>query len=185
LLIPDIDAYLQNTVQKGQRTTLDGHPGRSTFDAKNAVVNPARAEGVTFERAAVAQILNVTERYPYFLQQWAHEAWNVAGDDVIKASDVITAHNNAIAVLDESFFKVRFDRCTPSEKKYMRALAEPGAGAHRSGDIATILKVKTTSVAPTRSNLIKKGMIYSPSHGDTAFTVPLFDQYMKRAIPKL
>jgi AAA ATPase domain len=155
------------------------------LDAKNAVVNPARAEGVTFERAAVAQILNVTERYPYFLQQWAHEAWNVAGDDVIKASDVITAHNNAIAVLDESFFKVRFDRCTPSEKKYMRALAEPGAGAHRSGDIATILKVKTTSVAPTRSNLIKKGMIYSPSHGDTAFTVPLFDQYMKRAIPKL
>jgi hypothetical protein len=176
---------LQNTVQKGQRTTLDGHPGRSTFDAKNAVVNPARAEGVTFERAAVAQILNVTERYPYFLQQWAHEAWNVAGDDVIKASDVITAHNNAIAVLDESFFKVRFDRCTPSEKKYMRALAEPGAGAHRSGDIATILKVKTIRVAPTRSNLIKKGMIYSPSHGDTAFTVPLFDQYMKRAIPKL
>jgi hypothetical protein len=155
------------------------------LDARNAVVNPARAEGVTFESAAVAQILKVTERYPYFLQQWAHEAWNVAGDHVIKASDVITAHNNAIAVLDESFFKVRFDRCTPSEKKYMRALAELGSGSHRSGDIATILKVKTTSVAPTRSNLIKKGMIYSPSHGDTAFTVPLFDQYMKRAIPKL
>jgi hypothetical protein len=152
------------------------------IDATNAVVNPAKAEGVVFEKAAVAQILKVTERYPYFLQQWAHEAWNVAKDNVIRAKDVINAHNNAIAVLDQSFFKVRFDRCTPSEKKYMRALAELGAGAHRSGDIAGLLNVKSTSVAPTRSNLIKKGMIYSPSHGDTAFTVPLFDQYMKRAM---
>jgi hypothetical protein len=151
-------------------------------DAINAVVNPARAEGVDFEPPAVAQILKVTERYPYFLQQWAHEAWNVAEGTVIRAKDVLEAHNNAISVLDESFFKVRFDRCTPSEKKYMRALAEFGTGSHRSGDIATVLKVKTASVAPTRSNLIKKGMIYSPSHGDTSFTVPLFDQYMKRAM---
>lgn len=152
-------------------------------DAINAVVNPAKAEGVRFEQPAVEQILKVTERYPYFLQQWAHEAWNVAEGDVIRARDVINAHNNAIAVLDESFFKVRFDRCTPSEKKYMRALAELGTGSHRSGDIAFLLGVKTTSAAPTRSTLIKKGMIYSPSHGDMSFTVPLFDQYMKRAMP--
>jgi hypothetical protein len=104
-------------------------------DAINAVVNPARAEGVSFEKPAVAQILKVTERYPYFLQQWAHEAWNVAEGTIIRGKDVLEAHNNAIAILDESFFKVRFDRCTPSEKKYMRALAELGAGSHRSGDI--------------------------------------------------
>lgn len=151
-------------------------------DAVDALVNPAKAEGVRFEPAAVAQILKVTERYPYFLQQWAHEAWNIAQGDVIRARDVIDAHNNAISVLDESFFKVRFDRCTPSEKKYMRALAEMGTGPHRSGDIAALLGVKTTSAAPTRSTLIKKGMIYSPSHGDMSFTVPLFDQYMKRAM---
>ncbi|WP_454616615.1 ATP-binding protein [Bradyrhizobium cenepequi] len=154
-------------------------------DAINAIVNPAREEGVTIERAAVAQILTLTERYPYFLQQWAHEAWNVAEGNQIRAKDVLLAHNNAIAVLDEGFFKVRFDRCTPSERKYMRALAELGSGVQRSGDIAQLLKVKTASVAPTRSSLIKKGMIYSPSHGDTVFTVPLFDQYMKRAIPKM
>ncbi len=153
-------------------------------DAVNAIVNPARDEGVTFDKGAVHQILSLTERYPYFLQQWAHEAWNVADGNRIVAKDVLQAHNNAIAVLDEGFFKVRFDRCTPSERKYMRALAELGSGIQRSGDIAQLLKVKTTSVAPTRSSLIKKGMIYSPSHGDTAFTVPLFDQYMKRAIPK-
>ncbi|MGE0060941.1 MAG: AAA family ATPase [Xanthobacteraceae bacterium] len=154
------------------------------LDARNAIVNPAKAEGVTFERGAVEQILKVTEQYPYFLQQWAHEAWNIAEGATIEAKDVLAAHNNAIAVLDGSFFKVRFDRCTPSEKKYMRALAELGAGSHRSGDIAYELKVKTASVAPTRSNLIKKGMIYSPSHGDTEFTVPLFDQFMKRAMPR-
>lgn len=154
-------------------------------DARNALVNPAKTEGVTFEGPAVAQILKVTHRYPYFLQQWAHEAWNIAEGDVIRAKDVISAHNNALSVLDESFFKVRFDRCTPSEKKYMRALAELGSGPHRSGEIAALLGVKSTSVAPTRSNLIRKGMIYSPSHGDTAFTVPLFDQYMRRAIQKL
>jgi hypothetical protein len=96
--------------------------------------------------------------------------------------DVFAAQKQAVSRLDESFFRVRFDRCTPSEKKYMRALAELGSGQQRSGDIASILTVKTTSVAPTRSNLIKKGMIYSPSHGDTAFTVPMFDQYMKRAM---
>jgi hypothetical protein len=151
-------------------------------DAIDAIVNPAKQEGVGFEMGAVRQILEVTERYPYFLQQWAHEAWNIASGNSIKARDVLEAHNNAISVLDESFFKVRFDRCTPSEKKYMRALADFGTGSHRSGDIALLLNVKTASVAPTRSNLIKKGMIYSPSHGDTAFTVPLFDQYMKRAM---
>lgn len=155
----------------------------SEADAKAAIVNPAKSEGVRIEDGAVNQILSVTKRYPYFLQQWSYEAWNIAKNSVILSSDVINAHNNAISTLDESFFKVRFERCTPSEKKYMRALAELGSGAFRSGDIADLLDVKTTSVAPTRAKLIKKGMIYSPAHGDTEFTVPLFDEYMKRAMP--
>ena len=101
----------------------------------------------------------------------------------ISVETVDVATKMAIEELDRSFFKVRFDRCTPSEKKYMRALAEFGHGKHRSGDVADKLGVKVTSVAPTRSALIKKGMIYSPSHGDTTFTVPLFDQYMRRVMP--
>ena len=153
-------------------------------DAIVAVVNPAMSEGVHFEPAAIEKILRLTERYPYFLQQWAHEAWNVAPTTTITEQIVDEATMLAIKELDQSFFKVRFDRCAPTEKKYMRALAEFGSGKHRSGDIAEKLGVKVTSVAPTRSALIKKGMIYSPSHGDTAFTVPLFDQYMRRAIPK-
>ena len=155
----------------------------SEEDAKKAIVNPARIEEVVFENDAVKMILDTTERYPYFLQQWAYECWNVAPGPRITPEIVLQASNLAIRELDQSFFKVRFDRCTPSEKKYMRALADFGSGKHRSGDIAEKLGLKVTSVAPTRSALIKKGMIYSPSHGDTAFTVPLFDQYMRRAMP--
>ncbi|WP_244621801.1 ATP-binding protein [Neomesorhizobium albiziae] len=152
-------------------------------DAIAAIVNPARSEGVVFEQDAIESILAQTERYPYFLQQWAYEAWNAAPTEVISLEIVEAATQMAIKELDQSFFKVRFDRCTPSERKYMRALAELGGGTHRSGDIAEKLNVKTTSVAPVRNGLILKGMIYSPAHGDTAFTVPLFDQYMRRAMP--
>lgn len=152
-------------------------------DAVAAIANPAKAEGVTFADDAIDQIMKLTERYPYFLQQWAYEAWNVSESPLISLAAVETATQLAIQELDKSFFKVRFDRCTPSEKKYMRSLAEFGRGKHRSGDIAEKLGVKSTSVAPTRSALIKKGMIYSPSHGDTEFTVPMFDQYMRRVMP--
>ena len=155
----------------------------SPADARIAVVNPARKEGVEYSASAVSKILETTERYPYFLQQWAHDSWNVSKGPTIEATDVELATTIAIHSLDESFFKVRFDRCTPAERRYMSALAELGPGSHRSGDIAERRGVKTTSVAPVRSSLIRKGMIYSPAHGDTAFTVPMFDAYMRRVMP--
>lgn len=157
----------------------------SPDDAIAAVANPALDEEVTFEPAAVEEVLRLTERYPYFLQQWAHDAWNVADGNAITEADVVAATPISISTLDQSFFQVRFDRCTPSEKRYMRALAELGAGHHRSGDIAEKLGISTNSAAPTRNGLIKKGMIYSPAYGDTAFTVPLFDDYLRRVIPVL
>lgn len=152
-------------------------------DAIAAIANPARQEGAIFSEEAIAEIMRLTECYPYFIQQWSHDAWNCAAETTITQADVQRATPVSIASLDQSFFQVRFDRCTPSEKRYMRALAELGPGQHRSGDIAEKLRVSTTSAAPTRSSLIKKGMIYSPTYGDTAFTVPLFDDYMRRAIP--
>jgi hypothetical protein len=155
----------------------------SEADAIEAIENPAKLEGVAYEPEATAEIMRLTSCYPYFIQQWSHDAWNAARGPNITVQDVRVATPTAIAALDESFFKVRYERCTPGEKKYMRALSELGTGAHRSGDIAEMLGVKATSVAPARNNLIKKGMIYSPSYGDTAFTVPLFDEYMKRAMP--
>lgn len=154
-------------------------------DAIDAVKKPVSAEGVAIDDDALTEILRVTESYPYFIQQWAHDAWNIANDNRITHGDVVAATEVAIRTLDENFFRVRFDRCTPSEKRYMRALAEFGPGSHRSGDIADMMGLKTTSVGPTRNKLIRKGMIYSPQHGGTAFTVPLFDAYMRRVMPDL
>jgi hypothetical protein len=151
-------------------------------DARIAIANPAKSEGVEYSDAAISKILETTERYPYFLQQWAHDSWNASKGPTIEVFDVEAATIVAINSLDESFFKVRFDRCTPAERYYMRALAELGPGSHRSGDIAEKRGIKTTSAAPIRSGLIKKGMIYSPAHGDTAFTVPMFDAYMRRVM---
>ena len=152
-------------------------------DAVSAIINPARNEDVSYTDEAIQEIMNVTERYPYFLQQWGHEAWNLAEGPRIEKNDVIRATEAAIRKLDESFFRHRFDRCNASEKRYMRALAELGPGHHKSGSIAEKLGLKITSVGPTRSKLIIKGMIYSHQHGETAFTVPLFDAYMRRAMP--
>ena len=152
--------------------------------ARRALEEPARTEGVRFCRAAIDRMLEVTKRYPYFLQQWGYDAWNTAQASPISIDDVDTATRRSIEELDQSFFKVRFDRCTPAEKRYMRALAALGPGKQRSGDVAEQLGLKVTSLGPVRNALIRKGMIYSPAHGDTAFTVPLFDEFMKRAMPE-
>ena len=151
--------------------------------ARLAIERPLANEGVAINGDALEQVLQVTKGYAYFLQQWGSHIWRAASQSPISAADVDAASVTAIAALDESFFRVRFDRLTPREKKYLRAMAELGAGPHRSGDIAVCFNVKVSSLAPTRSSLIAKGMVWSPSHGDTAFTVPMFDEFMKRIIP--
>jgi hypothetical protein len=151
--------------------------------ARDALTIPAQKEGVWFEPDAVAEILAQTLGYPYFLQEWGKHSWNVAAASPITRRDAERATVDAMAELDASFFRVRFDRLTPAEKRYMRAMAELGPGPHRSGDIADRLARKVTAMAPVRNGLISKGMLYSPAHGDTAFTVPLFDGFMKRTMP--
>ncbi|RTL67526.1 MAG: ATP-binding protein [Hyphomicrobiales bacterium] len=157
----------------------------STPDAKKALQDPAKAEGAEFNAQALSEIIKVTEGYPYFLQEWGYHSWNISEKSPIDLNTVRKAHKKAIDRLDKSFFRVRFDRLTNREKDYLRAMAELGPGPHRSGDIAEALGVKVETVAPVRNNLIRKGMIYSQQHGETSFTVPLFDQYMKRVMPKM
>ena len=152
-------------------------------DARTAIVEPARREGVSFDGPALDEILRVTSCYPYFLQEWGHAVWLRASGCPIDLGTVVAAYPDAIGNLDASFFRVRLDRMTPTEKRYMRALAALGPGSHRSGEIAKVYGARVTSIAPIRGNLIAKGMIYSPSHGDTAFTVPLFDEFMRRELP--
>lgn len=151
--------------------------------AKMAISTPASAQGVDVTADALERIVQATRGYPYFVQEWGKHAWDAASSSPITRSDVDAASRTAIAALDEGFFRVRFDRLTPAEQRYLRAMAELGPGPHRSGDIADELGRKVTSLGPTRSSLINKGMIYSPRHGDTAFTVPLFDEFMQRTMP--
>jgi hypothetical protein len=155
----------------------------SAEQAERALRKPASDAGVSYTDEAVAEILARTQGYPYFLQEWGNSAWAVATSSPITREDVEKASQEAVATLDESFFRVRFDRLTPTEKRYLRAMAELGPGAHRSGDIAGLLGKSVTALAVLRQSLIVKGMIWSPSHGDTAFTVPLFDEFMKRIMP--
>ena len=152
-------------------------------EAELAIVKPANNEGVDYTADAVAAIVSRTKGYPYFLQEWGKHAWDRARESPITLADVESASTAAVAALDESFFRVRFDRLTPSERTYLRAMSDLGPGPHRSGDIAERLGRAVSSLGPVRSSLIVKGMIWSPSHGDTAFTVPLFDEFMRRIMP--
>ena len=151
--------------------------------SREAIVAPIRREGADITEDALADIIRQTKGYPYFLQEWGHHTWNVAGASPITVQDVHQATAQAIRTLDRGFFRVRLDRLTPREKDYMRAMAELGRGPHRSGEIAEKLGMNVTTAGPLRNGLIRKGMIFSPQHGDTAFTVPMFDAFMRRTIP--
>jgi AAA ATPase domain len=149
-------------------------------DAEKAIRQPIQDEEEEISPEAIREILVKTKRYPYFLQEWGYQCWNIAGDSPISLADASAAAEAATKRLDEGFFKVRFDRLTPKEREYVIAMAKLGEGPYRSSDIADALKQTHQSLGPRRAQIISKGMIYSPSHGDIAFTVPLFNEYLVR-----
>lgn len=151
--------------------------------ASDAIVHPIEAEECSINPDAVTKILEVTRGYPYFLQEWGKQSWDIADQCPITLSDVELANPTAVAALDDSFFRVRFDRLTPSEKRYLRAMADLGEGPYNSTAIAEQLGRKPSSFGPVRASLVAKGMIYTPGYGETAFTVPLFDAFMRRSMP--
>ncbi len=153
-------------------------------DAYRAIEEPITKESASIDTDALKELMDATEGYPYFLQEWGLHAWNRAPRSPITVEDVRSATQDAASALDGGFFRVRFDRLTKGEKEYLRAMAELGRGPHRSGDIAAKLRRSVETMAPVRANVIAKGMVYAPAHGDTAFTVPKFDEYMKRVMPE-
>ena len=184
--LPQIPALAGNAKSYAER--LFNYPEIGQLDpasARAALVVPAKNEGVEFAEAAVEEILRVTERYPYFIQEWGFHVWNSAPGSLVEDRDVLEATPGVIAHLDANFFRVRFDRLTPLQQKYLRAMAELGAGPHQTGDISATLGVDAQAVATVRQQLINKGMVWSQRHGETAFTVPLFNEFMKRQMPKL
>jgi hypothetical protein len=152
-------------------------------DARRALAAPAAVAGIAFTDEALDEILRETRGYPFFLQEWGYSAWNLAAATPITRADVKRATEDAIRKLDSSFFRVRFDRLTPRERDYLRAMADLGEGPLRSGDIADRMGMRVMTAGPLRGGLIRKGMIYSPAHGDTDFTVPLFGAFLRRTMP--
>ncbi|MCE2983255.1 MAG: ATP-binding protein [Parachlamydia sp.] len=152
----------------------------SKEDAYKALRDPARIAGVEFEDKALEKIYEMTHGYPYFLQEWGYKTWNKALSNPINYLTVELATKEVIEQLDNNFFRVRFDRLTPGERIFLRTMADLGEGPYKAGDIADKCRVKVSTLSTTRANLMKKGMIYSPSYGYVAFTVPLFDQFMRR-----
>jgi hypothetical protein len=155
----------------------------SETDSFKALQDPVQDAGESFSQDALEEIFRLTKGYPYFLQEWGYQAWNQALTSPISLQVIQETSDLVAKRLDDNFFRVRFDRLTPREKTFLRAMAELGEGPYRTGDIADILGTKINILGPVRANLIKKGMVYSPSHGDMAFTVPLFNEFMRRAIP--
>ncbi|NHN87058.1 AAA family ATPase [Acetobacter sp. LMG 1627] len=149
-------------------------------ECEDALRTPAERAGVDFTPEAVAEVVRITRGYPYFLQEWAYHAWNVAHGDRILAGDIQVATEVSLTSLDGGFFRMRYARLTPREREYCQAMAELGAGSHRSAEVAGRMGVRTQVVAPVRATLVRKGMIYSPRRGETAFTVPLFENYLHR-----
>ena len=184
--LPQMAALAGNAKSYAER--LFNYPQMGPLEpdaAQDALVHPAEAEGVKFQDAAVEEILRATQGYPYFLQEWGFHVWNATSKSPIRVSDVQRITPEIVAHLDANFFRVRFDRLTSLQQKYLRAMAELGAGPHRTGDVASALGVETANISNVRQQLIDKGMIWSQRYGETAFTVPMFDTFMRRQMPTL
>lgn len=180
--LPQLPGLAGNAKSYAERLFDFPHVGSlDNPDARAVLVLPAEAQDVAFTDEALDMLLSLTQGYPYFLQEWGYHVWNASPKSPIALDDVRLAAPDVQRQLDRNFFLVRMDRLTPAEKHYLSAMAKLGAGPHRSGDIAAQLGVKVESVAPRRSALIQKGMVYSPAHGDTAFTVPMFDDFLRRS----
>jgi len=184
--LPQIAALAGNAKSYAERLFNYPQVGPLTPEAaREALVKPAMNQGVAFEENAVEEILRLTKGYPYFVQEWGYHVWNTAPGSPISRAYVERATPQIITHLDANFFRVRFDRLTGLQHKYLRAMAELGPGPHKTGDIATTLGVEPSAVATVRQQLINKGMVWSQRHGETAFTVPMFDSFMKRQMPTL
>lgn len=179
--LPQIAALSGNAKSYAER--LFNFPPVGPLDhtaALSAIKQPIEDEEEAISADALTFIVDRTQRYPYFLQEWGYQAWNITDESPIEIDDAKRASMAALKRLDEGFFRVRFDRLTPKERDYVIAMARLGSGPYRSSDVADILGESVQSLGPRRAKIINKGMIYSPGHGDIDFTVPMFDDYLRR-----
>ena len=152
-------------------------------EARAALANPAQAGNVHWQPDALDRVVDRTGGYPYFLQEFGKHAWDIAaGPEEITATDVEAATPLALAELDSGFFRVRIDRATGEERTYLAAMASLGTGPYSTGDVAAVLNRTATEASPHHDALIRRGLCYSPRHGVIDFTVPMFDEFVRRAM---
>jgi hypothetical protein len=154
-------------------------------DARDALVLPARPLGIEFTPEAVGYMVDYTQGYPYFLQEYGRIVWDETSASPVSAHDVGSVLPLVEAGLDESFFRVRAERATELELRYLYAMAELGPKAQRASEVARCIERTVEQAGPIRSRLIDKGLLYTPGHGYAAFTVPQFDRYMLRCHAEL
>lgn len=152
-------------------------------DARRAIVAPVVSEGASWQPDAADRVIELTQGYPYFLQEFGKQAWNVAEGATIELADAIASSSLAVDELDHGFFRARIDKATDAERDYLRAMANlPVSDLYKSGDVSAALDKRTSQTGPVRDSLIKRGLLYAPRHGFLAFTVPMFDQYIRRTL---
>jgi hypothetical protein len=180
--LPQIPKLAGDAKSYAERLFAFPQIGRLAPDAaRHALTDPAEAQGVSIDPEALDLALDFTDGYPYFLQELGNAVWDFGVDDRITRVHMELAVPEVTRKLDNSFFRVRVDRCTELELAYLRAMAELGAGPHKSGEIATVLGYRgSEQLGATRANLITKGLICTPSHGFADFTVPQFDTFLRR-----
>lgn len=147
---------------------------------RKAIIEPARSLDVEYEEDAIVESLKISKGYPYFIQEIGKHTWDVAEASPITKDNVVNAKAATLKQLDNSFFKVRLDRATGAEKKFMYAMSALGQGPYLMSDVARKIGNKQSSISPIRATLIGKGFIYTPEFGKIEFTVPLFDDFLRR-----
>ncbi len=182
--LPQVAALSGDAKSYAERLFDYPHVGALDKEAAvTAVRQPVIEEEEAISDAALEKIISETQGYPYFLQEWGFQSWNIADQSPIEAEDVEVARPEALKRLDKGFFNVRFSRLTPKEREYVLAMAKLGDGPYRSSDVAEILQESVRSLGTCRAQIIHKGVIYSPAYGDIDFTVPMSDDYLKRTFP--
>ncbi len=154
-------------------------------DSREAIEKPANDFGVKYTEDALKEILRWSKGYPYFIQELCNVIWEYTESETISETDVEHVIPIFLKNLDESFFKVRYERCTKKEHDFLFAMVKCGTLPCTISNVAHFMKKRGNSISPLRAQLISKGIIYSTGHGEIDFTVPLFDEYLKRINPGL
>lgn len=175
----DIKSYSERLFQYTQIDSLKNN------DAINAIIEPAKPFNVKYTEDAIAEILLATGCYPYFLQELCSTIWSIYDKNIIQKDDVISAIPYSLENLDNSFFQIRFERCTETEREFMYAMVKCGELPCTIANVARIMNRNVKSISPIRAQLINKGLIYSTGYAEIDFTVPKFDDFLKRLNPEI